>query len=127
MKNSTSSYQPILEADKRRKRKTTTIVVIIVAAVIALAVTFFFMISSFVKNSDAYQAAIAHLGNDPEIKAETGGINEYNVGSFHIKTTNGHGEATFDITIDGKDKDIPVYLELTKHPDGKWEVVKVDK
>lgn len=127
MDNSTSSYREILEADKRRKRKTNTIVIIVVIAVIALAATFFLMISSFAKNSDAYKAAIEHLGNDPEIKAQTGGINEYNVGSFHISTTNGHGNATFDITIDGKDKDIPVYLELTKHPDGKWEVVNVDK
>ncbi|MGQ2985097.1 hypothetical protein [Flavobacterium sp.] len=127
MNNTTNSYQPILEADKRRKRKTTTIVLIIVAAVIALSVTFYFMISSFVKDSDAYKAAIEHLGNDPDIKSETGGINEYNVDGFHISTTNGHGDATFNITIDGKDKDIPVYLELTKHPDGKWEVVKMDK
>ena len=127
MDNSTSSYREILEADKRRKRKTNTIVIIVVVAVIALAVTFFFMISSFVKNSDAYRAAIEHLGNDPELKAETGGINEYSVDSFHIHTSNGHGEATFDITVDGKEKDIPVYLELTKHPEGKWEVVKVDK
>ncbi|AWH83675.1 hypothetical protein HYN59_00445 [Flavobacterium album] len=127
MENKITSYDQILEANKRRKRKTAMIVIPIVVAVIALVVTGIFMIASFVKNTDAYKAAVEHLGNDPEIQAATGGINDYSVSSFNIKTENGRGEATFDITVEGKSNNIDVYMELEKEPDNDWKVISVEK
>lgn len=42
-----------------------------------------------------------------------------------IKTSNGYGEADFTISVDGKEKDVEVFIRLEQEPLRKWKVVEI--
>ncbi|WP_196890033.1 RDD family protein [Aureivirga sp. CE67] len=98
-----------------------------IGTIISLGLTvcfflFFFVISTL-KQSDAYKASIMAIENNPEILEETGGIEGYGFFmSGQVNYTNDYGEAAFDISVNGKLKDVSVKAYLTKESDGDWVV-----
>ena len=80
------------------------------------------------KSSDAYKVAISEIGQNEEILSEIGGIKDYGMmptGSLNI--SNGYGEARLNIRVIGNEKDINVRVYLSKEPNGKWELIELNK
>lgn len=126
MESNNHDYADIIEAEKKRARKTIKIVLLSISAFVFLCFILVYVASKFVKSSDAYKTAVVYLDNDKLIAQATGGIEDYSLGAFNISTVNGSGTANFDITVEGKSKDIDVYVELEKQPDSEWEVISVN-
>ncbi len=70
--------------------------------------------------------AIEHIRNDKTVQLATGGVKEFSFTSGQISTNNGHGEASFEITVEGEQKEIDVFIELEKQPEGEWKVLSMD-
>jgi hypothetical protein len=123
-----SSFQlppEVLAIDKRRKRKTKMIIVGVLIGVLLFFTALFFGITKLLESSDAYAAAKAAIENDKEVITATGGTLGMSMSNGSIKTSNGYGEADFSITVDGKEKDVEVFIRLEQEPLRKWEVVEM--
>ncbi|MEW7289389.1 RDD family protein [Aquimarina sp. 2304DJ70-9] len=103
-----------------------------ILALVAVGLAFFTFTFLFagtaMKNSDAYKVAIKEIEQNQEILDETGGIKGYGMmptGSVNI--SNGYGQAQLEIKILGNDNDLNVSAYLTKEPNGKWELIEMNK
>ncbi|WP_299158346.1 RDD family protein [uncultured Tenacibaculum sp.] len=103
-----------------------------ILALVGIGITFFtfifFFAGSAMKSSDAYKVAISEIGQNEEILSEIGGIKDYGMmptGSLNI--SNGYGEARLNIRVIGNEKDINVRVYLSKEPNGKWELIELNK
>lgn len=87
----------------------------------------FLFIGSAMKNSDAYKEAIHNIEQNEEIITETGGIKGFGMmPTGGISSAGGSGEAQLRIKVLGNEKDLTVFVYLTKEPNGKWEVVEMN-
>ena len=86
---------------------------------------FIFSLFSLIGSSDAYTAAKEAVKKDQGIKRIVGDVKDISMTSGHIETTNGFGNATFTVEVEGKDKEVDAYIELKKRPTGEWEVVEL--
>ena len=107
-----------LKRATRRKRIVTTASIGII-----ISISFFFFIFASLKNSDAYDVSITAIEQNVEIPEATGGIVGY--GSFptaSVSISNGYEEASYAITVKGKDQDMLVRTHLTKEPNQDWVI-----
>ncbi|MFI5129087.1 MAG: hypothetical protein ACHQFX_03810 [Chitinophagales bacterium] len=82
------------------------------------------------KTSDAYATAIEYLKTDPKIKDEIGNVKGFGLiptGSVGTTTINGaeSGSASFEITVQGNNKNKDVTIHLEKTPDKSWTVTDI--
>lgn len=99
------------------------IVVIVIFSIVFISFIFLTAIQS-VKTSEGYKTAINYIEHNKNIKEITGEITGFGtipLGS--INTTNGHGQANFKIKVIGDEKNLSVYITLTKQPGEEWKVV----
>lgn len=83
------------------------------------------------KKSEAYEAMLDYIKNDPEIKYEIGdfkGIGIIPTGQLQTRSLNGmeSGNAIFSITIRGSKKYKEVSVTLQKTPETEWTVVSIE-
>ncbi len=84
-------------------------------------------ISAIIKNSSAYEQAIAHVEASSEVKEEVGDIVGY--GSFpsgSVQVQNQYGYAQIKIKVNGTEGTIPVVVSMQKEPDTKWELKSLE-
>lgn len=96
-------------------------------AVIVFALMFLF-VGSAMKNSEAYKVAVQEIEKNEEILKETGGIKGYGMmptGSINV--SNGSGQAQLLIKVIGNTRDLKVNVYLTKEPQGKWNLIEINK
>jgi uncharacterized RDD family membrane protein YckC len=98
-----------------------------------IGITFFvfviFISGNAMKNSDAYKVAIKEINQNKDIVNEIGGIKGFGMlpnGNIR-KSTNGQGQAQFEIKVVGNTKDISVSAYLEKEPNGKWKLIEMQK
>ena len=120
------THPEILEIDRKRKQRTRRIILLVISGVIIFGVALFFLLTGLIKSSDAYMMAIEHVRNDKTVQLATGGVKDFSFTSGQISTDNGHGEANFEITVEGEKNDIDVFIELEKEPEGEWKVLNMD-
>lgn len=74
------------------------------------------------KNSEPYKLSIQRIESDEKVLLQTGGITGY--GFFingSVKISNDIGLATFEISVNGKERDVTVQTQLSKPSDGDWQ------
>lgn len=103
-----------------------------IGVIVIIAIAFFSFLLLFVgaamKNSEAYKVAVSEIERNQEIVSETGGINGYGMmPSGNISIRNGVGEAQFEITVLGAEKDLKVQVLLMKELNGDWELIEMNK
>lgn len=101
-------------------------------AIIGVGITFFIfvfvMVSSAMKNSDAYKVATKEIEQNQEIIDETGGIIGYGMlPTGNINMVDGHGQAKLEIKVLGNKKDMNVNVYLMKKPNAEWEIKEMQK
>lgn len=104
--------------------------IIRISALIALVLAMYSITSLYsiivLKNSEPYAVSIRQIEANEDLIKELGGIDGYGLkpeGSINI--LNGQGNASFEIKIIGKKKNITVHTVLNKEPEGSWEVVDI--
>ncbi len=73
--------------------------------------------------SEAYEFAVARIGENDEVRALTGGIAGY--GRFpagRIREVGDHGYADLRIHVKGRERDVSVRIMLDKPAGGAWTV-----
>ena len=92
----------------------TGVIMLIVLAIGSLVLNNF-------KKSDAYKRAVVHAINNEEVKLKIGGVTGvgYLVGGEIADSS-----AELNFTILGVKKDLNMYYDLIKSPDGSWKVKK---
>lgn len=103
-----------------------------IAALACIGIGFFTFTLLFtgqaMKNSDAYKVAISAIEQDKEILKEIGGIKGYGmIPSGGINISNGYGQAQLEINVIGNTGELNVSVYLTKEPNGKWELIEMNK
>lgn len=98
-----------------------------------VGITFFvfviFISGNAMKNSDAYKVATKEINQNRDIINEIGGIKGFGMlpnGNIR-KSTNGRGQAQFEIKVIGNTKNISVSAYLEKEPNGKWKLIEMQK
>lgn len=104
---------------KKNKRIILVVVSIIVIGTIGLFIASFLGGKYLMEKSDAYRIAEEVIHKNKEIKEITGNIEDVDFSSGNIHMSNGDGEASLYLDVDGEEKDVTVYIYLTKE-NGKW-------
>ncbi len=113
--------------NKEKPTRTPRILTLAGVAVLFSAFVFLF-VGSAMKHSDAYKIAIREIEKNNQILSETGGINGYGMlPSGSVSSSNGQGQAQFEIKVLGKTKDITVSVYLEKGQNGQWELIHLQK
>ena len=90
-------------------------------AALLLAIVLF--ITHSIRNDSSYKTAVAYIQAEPYIVLEVGGIEGF--GTFpsgQVQYENGYGYARLKIPVIGHDDTITVHINLSKAPDGDWEI-----
>ena len=82
--------------------------------------------------TEAYDAALDHISNDPKLKKELGDIKHIRlipIGVVNIHTINDveSGNATFRFIVKGTKKFKDVMLELEELPGADWKVLNTQE
>lgn len=104
-------------------------VLVLIGLGIVFFVFIFFIGGNAMKNSDAYKVATKEIEQNKDIINETGGIKGYGMipnGNIR-KSTNGQGQAQFEIKVLGNTKDITVSVYLEKEPNEQWKLIEMQK
>jgi len=114
-----------IEHFKRVQRKWTVWSFIGVALFIALLVGFFFLISSLLKNSDAYQLAYSRLQANPQAIAVLAPPIKTGMVQGSINTSGPSGKADISFSVEGQKAKGVVYLDATKDM-GQWKANRIE-
>jgi uncharacterized RDD family membrane protein YckC len=103
--------------------------IITLASVGIILISFLILFTgSAMKRSDAYKVAIENIEQNQSILKETGGITGYGMmPTRSIKINNGFGQAELEIKVLGTNKALNISVYLTKEPNGKWELIELNK
>ncbi|GGB74690.1 hypothetical protein GCM10007424_13290 [Flavobacterium suaedae] len=104
---------------KKKKRTILLVVSIFIIGTIGLFIASFIGGKYLIKKSDAYHIAEEVIQKNKEIKEITGDIEDIDFSSGSIHTSNGDGEASLYLDVEGEKKDVTVYLYLSKE-NGEW-------
>lgn len=94
-----------------------------VMLVLVFGLLFVSSIGAIVKNSSAYEHAIAHLEASSEVNAKVGKIEGYGflpTGSIHVQ--NQYGYAQIKIKVNGDKSSIVTVVAMEKKPDTDWQL-----
>jgi uncharacterized RDD family membrane protein YckC len=85
-------------------------------------------VGNTMKNSEAYKVAIIEIEKNEQIIKETGGIKGYGMmPKGNINISNGYGQALLKIDVLGNKKDLDISVYLEKQPNGKWNLIEMEK
>ena len=92
-----------------------------VLLIMVFGLVFVFTTGTLIKNSSAYEQAIAHLQTSPQVKEKVGKIVGYGffpTGSVQVQ--NQYGYAQIKIKVNGNKNSIVTMVTLRKQPDTEW-------
>lgn len=114
---------------KNPNKPSKTARIITLASIVIVFITFLTLFTgSAIKSSDAYKVAIENIEQNQSILKETGGITGYGMmPTGRIEINNGFGQAELEIKVLGTNKDLNISVYLTKEPNGKWELIELNK
>lgn len=118
-------YDQYESKQKKKKRTIILVICIVVIGTIGLFAASFIGGKYLMKKSDAYHTAEEVINKSEEIKAITGDIESIDFSSGNIRTSNGDGEANLYLDVDGEEKDVTVYIYLSKE-NGKWTTHEIE-
>jgi len=98
-----------------------------VAGAVVLSLLFIVFISHIVRNSSAYEVAVAHLATQQEIVSRVGP--DANPGTFptgSVRVNNGYGEAELRISLDSAEGEVDATVTLQMSPTSGWRVTAVE-
>lgn len=79
-----------------------------------------------IRKSNAHKMAEHYILENAEVQKASGGIKDFGpLPAGSIKTSNGHGTARLNISVNGKKHDLDVYVYLEKEPDSEWRVLEM--
>lgn len=122
-----STAKTVVVKNPNKQKQFPRIVAVILVG-FGLMASMIIFVGATMKSSDAYKVAIEHIENNEKIIKETGGITGYGImPTGNINISNGTGEANLRIKVIGEENDISVGAELTKSPNGEWQLRKLHK
>lgn len=107
----------------KQKRKAKKMVFIVLGCVAGFVLIIITVVMRVMLSSDAYKIATKEISRNKEVEKATGGVEDIGWPTGNISTENDSGEAYFDISVNGKTKDIDVYIHIHKQSGHDWEVV----
>jgi hypothetical protein len=113
-----------VEHFKRVQRLWAIAGVLVLVLAIALGVGMFFMVSSMLKNSDAYRLGVAKVQASPEAMALLGPPLETGMPKGSVQTSGPTGEAQLSIPVEGQKGKGVLYLNATKDM-GQWKANRI--